>query len=779
LPMPLAWLERIAPNTADIWARSLLPLGEAAPRFASLSLDPGASVVEALKWLMYAAVFTAAAGLASRRGKTIGVAIVFVSAALLAIITIVHGLAGLTRIYGFYEPAMPLPPFHIGPLINTNTLAGYLNLGVLSGMGLLVSHRPLAPRWLIAAGVALIVGIEVTTASRGGVLALPIGVVALALFLRSQSRTHRRSTSGTPPSVRWLLAAALAGGALLAALGGTRATWNELYDKNLSKLEMILWVKPMIQDHPIFGVGRGAFASVFPAYRVTPGHVAFSYIESFPSQWLTEWGIPAGLFALVAFGWTLRPSRLGATRSGLAAGAYSGVAVLLLQNLVDLSLEIPAVCIAMSAVLGSLWGDPSRPRAAPQRREDAPPRRLARLAPAFAIAAGIALSLAALRFGYPDIEAERARIRAAYEAADPASSEDRDSVKRAIRFAVLRHPAEPYFPLVGALLAFRGKHESAIPWLQRSLERALINGRAHLLLAQVLASRGARKQALLELRLSVEQDDLLTQHAGPLALRFTSDFDELLGAVPDGKGGANMLDELAVQAQNAGRTELRARFDREAIRRDRLVFGPRIREANARIAALEAGDKGLCGDRALCAHEIQEHAEALEEAKPAVSIAAQIRARLLVAEGKPDEAEALLATRCGQMTDRTLCLRARVSAAARVQSPDKLTAAGKDLLAAACLSAQACAESASWLGDVRLGRGETGSALILYARAAREDPAEARWLKLADAASRAGAHAQAADALEHVAQKRPTDEALRRRIADERARALSGISGPR
>jgi hypothetical protein len=30
-------------------------------------------------------------------------------------------------------------------------------------------------------------------------------------------------------------------GRALALLGGTRDLWSELYDKNLSKLEMILW----------------------------------------------------------------------------------------------------------------------------------------------------------------------------------------------------------------------------------------------------------------------------------------------------------------------------------------------------------------------------------------------------------------------------------------------------------------------------------------------------------------------------------------------------------
>jgi tetratricopeptide (TPR) repeat protein len=684
----------------------------------------------------------------------------------------------MTRVYGFYDPSVPLPPWHIGPLLNPNTLAGYLNLGALSGMGLLFTQRPIAPRWLVAAGIALIVGVEVTSASRGGVLALPVGVVALALLLRWQARERGRS-QGTPSKVTWLFGAALAGGVLLAALGGTHATWTELYDKNLGKLEMLLWARPMLGDHTLFGIGRGAFESVFPAYRVTAGHVVYTHAESFPAQWLSEWGVPVGLFALVAFARSLSPARLGVTRSALAAGAFCGVAVLLLQNMVDLSLEIPSVCIAVAVLLGSLWGDSARARPDAPRRERGFGGPLARMAPAAVLAAGIALSIAAVRAGYPDVAAERNALRAAFELSDPQDAGDREQLRKAIRAAILRHPAEPYFPLIGALCAYQGGHESAIPWLQRSLERALVNGRAHLLLAQVLAGRGARKQAMLELRLSVEQDPSLVRHAGPLAVRWTKDFDELARAVPEGKTGAVMLDELAVQASVAGRPDLRARCDRAAIERDRLAFGPRLREAQALLAALGPGDKsGACVDRAQCAREIEGHAAALEAAQPDRSVATQIRARLLLADKRADEAEALLAARCAQTSDRPECLRARTLAAAEAASPDKLAAASKDLLAASCLSPAACAEAATWLGDLRMGRGEAGTALAFYARAAREDPTEPRWLKLADVASRAGAHAQAADALERVAQKRGGDEALRRRIAEERARAMGAIHGP-
>src|SRR5207253_733339 len=102
LPLPVGLLRVIAPANADVWERVLLPFGEPALRWASLSLDPGASVVEALKWATYAAVFASAAAISAKRGAAWGVTVVFAGAMLAAVVTVAHGLAGATRVYGLY-----------------------------------------------------------------------------------------------------------------------------------------------------------------------------------------------------------------------------------------------------------------------------------------------------------------------------------------------------------------------------------------------------------------------------------------------------------------------------------------------------------------------------------------------------------------------------------------------------------------------------------------------------------------------------------------------------
>jgi predicted Zn-dependent protease len=185
----------------------------------------------------------------------------------------------------------------------------------------------------------------------------------------------------------------------------------------------------------------------------------------------------------------------------------------------------------------------------------------------------------------------------------------------------------------------------------------------------------------------------------------------------------------------------------------------------------------VCADRAHCRLEILEHADAIAAAHPDDATAVSLRARLLVAEGKPEEGVKLLEKGCDRVSDRAACLRVRVTAAAAIKAPEPITAAAKDLLGAACVTNQACADTATWIANVRAGRGELGAALALLARAAREDPNdEARWLRVADVAGKSGAHVQAADALERVAKHRGgADPELKRRIEAERAQILGGM----
>jgi tetratricopeptide (TPR) repeat protein len=600
----------------------------------------------------------------------------------------------------------------------------------------------------------------------------------LFALVQAVRRAREKDTVGLR-AIGLLVGGAVGGGAILAFLGGTRETWGELYDKSLQKIAMLVWAKPMIGDHPWFGVGRGAFESVFPAYRPERGNVVFTYAENFPAQWMSEWGLPVALIGFGLLAWYLRPRALGVTRSSVAAGGAVGVAIVLLQNLFDLALEVPGVCIAIAMVLGSIWGDSGRRENSGHRLGEriAEPARAARFLWRFVAAGGAVLVAMVAGWGMHVVAGDRESVHERL-GGDVAHRQDlRSQIRGELRAAMLAHPAEPYFPLVGAVVAWLGRDENPIPWLARSLERAQINGRAHFLLAQVLEANGAKGQALLELRLAVHDDPPLIGPAARSATQWTQAYEDLVKAVPEGNDGVGMLGACAWSLRGPADRPVRLRLLHEALARgpdNAWVHGVLAEDLLAELGPSPHSDDCAGDRRAECLAEVEEHARHVERRSPQTSAADRIRAQVLELEGKLDEAARLLGARCSKATDRMECLRAQVGVTARLRPRVPLDELVKDTLAAGCATPPECAGTSTWLGDVLANRGEWGGAMTLYERAVRDNPSEGGWLKVADAASHTGAHARAADALERAARLKGGggDVETRRRINEERARAV-------
>jgi len=121
----------------------------------------------------------------------------------------------------------------------------------------------------------------------------------------------------------------------------------------------------------------------------------------------------------------------------------------------------------------------------------------------------------------------------------------------------------------------------------------------------------------------------------------------------------------------------------------------------------------------------------------------------------------------------------RLDAAEATNSGETIAAAAATFLAASCGTAESCAHASATVGDIMTRRKEWGAALTHYSRATREAPTEDRWLRLANAASNIGAHAQAAEALQRVARLRGhADLELKKRIDAEQAAALGQTPSP-
>jgi tetratricopeptide (TPR) repeat protein len=751
IPLRVEWLHYLSPVAADVWSRALRPMHESVS-WGSLSVDPGASLREAMKWASYAAVFSTAVAAGARFGKSFTPAVIVCVATLLALVHLAHELSGARAVYGLYVPRFSRQA-HIGPLLNPNNLAGYLNLGIITALGFLVSRSTRVPRWVVALAIALMLGTEVRSASRGGLLALVMCTLLLLIGLRFMLK--RRPKARLELATYGPILATLCGGLVLAWLGAAHKTWTELSETDIHKLSLVWNVVPLVQEYPLFGVGRGAFQAASPAYALLAGSFIYSSPENILVQWVSEWGIPIGLTALGTLGWLLRPSQLG-TRSGtIALSATCAIMCLLLQNFVDLSSEVMSVAIAASCLLGGLYG--ANPARAQESNEREPPRRSRMLGGVIALT--VALTGVVLLFGLRSADQERDRVNALYRDTNWVDPAQTNRFGEQLRATILRHPSDAYLARMGALAAMKARQPGAMRWIQRALECSPTDARTHYLVAQFLASRGLLSQALLELRLTATFDQTMVPLVLRRATEWSNRFEDLLNAVPPGRSGAPLLASIGKLLKDS--VEQDKCFE-EALRRDPTLVEPRILLASKLIQALQdpAGERCSNETRSGCINSVERHIRELERYAPRSSRSLELKARLLEARGRREEAEQVLARRCLEFTEPYTCLGAWLDVAFRLRHRGRIQTAADALSAWICASgAERCAAGATMIGDRAASVGYWPMAMTHYAHAVREAETPERHQKLASASSHMGAQVRAASALKRAGEVEPNAEA--------------------
>lgn len=724
----------------------------------ALSLDPGASSLEAAKWAGYAAIFYVAAVVSRSRGARACLYVITVSTVVIALVTVAHELLQAESVYGLYKPLAAYKPGRLGPFLNPNHLAGYLDLGALISLGMMLSPRRSSPRWVLASAAVVDIGVAIRTGSRGGVAALLLGLILLGSFVV----LARRGEPSEEGRARRFTGVGLVGGtalvgAVLASFGFDRALGAELLDPDTGKLSLVVAVRPMLVQHLPFGVGRGAFESVFEAYRPAIGaHKVFTHPENVAVQWVSEWGLVGGA-ALLFLIWQFRPWRLGLLRSEALMGAYAGVLVLFVQNLVDFSLEVPAVGFAFAIALGALQGDARS--SSRSRSTEANEPGDGRWSGVGLGAAAIVMALLGTIRGAPTLVQERGAAQHLIE------DKQLDASATTERLATMmsRHPAEYYFPLAGAVVAERSRN-NPMPWIQRALERGPTIGRTHFLLALLLAGRGATNQALFELRLANEFEPFLVGASASVALAWTHDPATILRAVPDGTAGILMLDATAGEAMVLGLLDVVVALDEELLARDPSHRTARMQIADIRLRQLT---QDACEDRVSCEEQVMQHATALADASDSTS--EQYLARLAIYESEPETARRILRMGCQKPGALSGCL----ALLAGVEEPEAVQRVLDRFVGISCTTAELCAEANSWVANFQAGRGALSQAYGAAARAARSAPTDERWLRAADLAEGAGLHAEAALALQEVALRHAGgDAALKQRIEANRQGTL-------
>lgn len=280
---------------------------------------------------------------AAGRAVVLGMAIV-------AIWALWQSVSGVERAHAHFE--------------TPNTLATVLNLA-LAPMLIRIAYGD--ERRTLLGIAALLCAALVCTLSRGGFIALAVGLAAVALLSRS-----RPTARGT---VRMLFAIAV--GATLGLLSLERPTWigraslapegplqgiaSTLAGTLTARIELYRLALSALGEHPWLGTGYLGFNALFEAGRTQVPSYAVENVTYFVHddylQTLVELGVPgfAMLVAVVALPfWLARASRRSVKDRLSLRAALAGIAVIAIHAVADFPFYVPICLLLFGALLGEV-----------------------------------------------------------------------------------------------------------------------------------------------------------------------------------------------------------------------------------------------------------------------------------------------------------------------------------------------------------------------------------------------------------------------------------------
>jgi O-antigen ligase len=377
-----------APITPQSWHHPLWQAAEHAlgsDLTGRISLDPAATMDSLARLLSYGAVFWLALqhGGSAKRARQALLAV--------ALAGLVYASYGLLTHYSGAEKVLWLdkPAYHgdvTATFINKNSFAAYAGLSLVSATALLIQGAIAAGAAVSSARARLVLLIErfgrggwlltiaclvpwvalLLSHSRGGLASTVIGLAVLAVTA-GLSRGGRRPTAMV---VGAMLALAVSAGALFALAGReTDERLAQLAEQRVARLQVYELTARAAAEAPLTGTGYGTFAEVFRFYRL-PDMAAFylrahnSYLEN-----ALELGIPATLSLLAALALVTWRCLRGALERRIdaiyPATGLAATALVASHSLVDFSLQMPAVAVTYSLLIGigcaQSWSSRVRP----------------------------------------------------------------------------------------------------------------------------------------------------------------------------------------------------------------------------------------------------------------------------------------------------------------------------------------------------------------------------------------------------------------------------------
>lgn len=375
VPLPVGWVQALSPAAAELH-RLTATYATDGGAYATLSVEPHASFAFWLKSCAYAVAFLLAIVLCHTHGRVKLLGYVIVLSGLLQ--AVYGGLAHLTNLeLTVFGASIPHGANASGGFVNRNHLAGFLEIALAVGIGLMIAElEDAVPRswrrlvrdlaqvvlsrkaplriFLIVMVVALVM-----TRSRMGNTAFFSSLViagAVALIL------SRHATRSTVILIASLMVIDVF---VVGAWFGVEKTVQRIEQTTVQdveeRMDPSVYALDIARDFPVFGSGPGTFYTMFTRYRGEDILPFFDFVHNDYVQMLTDTGLigvllvgSLPLMALVAA--VLAQSRRhDPLARGMGFAAVMGITALGIHSSVDFNLQIPANAFLFMLLLALAW----------------------------------------------------------------------------------------------------------------------------------------------------------------------------------------------------------------------------------------------------------------------------------------------------------------------------------------------------------------------------------------------------------------------------------------